>query len=108
MRASSGALPWRARLAAPSPRGRFGGVSTNTWLSAAVEREPIHVLEPRDLRQRLRPERRLPLECVQHDALEEIAEGEVEILRESLQDLERALLDPQPGLHPFDRNDHWG
>lgn len=46
--------------------------------------------------------RRLALEGVEADALQEVTEGDVQELREALQDLHDALLHAHPGLDAFD------
>ena len=48
---------------------------------------------------RLRAERRFPLEGMQDDSLEEIAEGDVVIFGEAFEDFENAFLDAQAGLY---------
>src|SRR5579863_1317890 len=70
--------------------------------------EPVYVLEPRDLRQRFCPERRLPLERVQHDPLEQITQREVEVLRQRLEHFEGPLLDADPSLYPLHGGHHLG
>ena len=44
----------------------------------------------------------LALEGVEDDALEDVAQGHVEVLRQALEDLEDALLDTDSGLNPLD------
>jgi len=39
---------------------------------------------------------------VQNDPLEQISEGEIEIIRKGAQDLERPLFDTDPGLDTFE------
>ena len=54
-----------------------------------------------DLGESGRPEGCLPLEGVQDDALDQITEGQVEVLGQALEDLQRAALDAQSGLYSF-------
>src|SRR6185436_2181781 len=56
-----------------------------------VEVEVVDLLQLGDLLQALRPERRLPVEHVQDDPLEQIAEGEVVVLGQGLEDFDEAL-----------------
>src|SRR5262245_47839175 len=66
------------------------------------EIELVHPTQRRDLLERVGPERRLALECVQDDALEQVAEREVVGGGHRLEDLEHALLHPHAGLHALD------
>src|ERR1700751_1804519 len=74
------------------------------------EIEPIDRLERLDLAQGSGRERRLALEGVQHDALEQITEGQIELGRERLEDLEQAALEAHArlgageGLHGTNSN----
>src|ERR1700756_4723775 len=62
------------------------------------EVESVDGLQRFDLAQRRGGERRLALERVRHDALEQVAEGHVELGGEPLQDLEQAALETHAGL----------
>src|SRR5207244_3460320 len=65
---------------------------------AGGEIEPVDRSQRADLLQRALRERRLALEGVQDDALEQIAEREVELGRERLQHLEQPALEAHAGL----------
>src|SRR5438876_3174456 len=65
---------------------------------AGGEIEPVDRSQRADLLQRGLRERRLALQGVQHDALEQIAEREVELGRERLQHLEQPALEAHAGL----------
>src|ERR1051325_7181499 len=65
--------------------------------------EPVHLPQLADLLPRLFPERRFSLEGMQHDAFEEIAEGDVVIFGQAFQHFEQALLHPDAGLLALDR-----
>src|SRR5438876_8412253 len=65
---------------------------------AGGEIEPVDRSQRADLLQRGLRERRLALEGVQDDALEQIAEREVELGRERLQHLEQPALEAHAGL----------
>src|SRR5690606_10798263 len=63
--------------------------------------EPVEFLHRGDAFQRFGRERRLALEAVQHDALEQVAEGHVLVLGQRLEHLEHPLLDADAGLDAF-------
>src|SRR5262245_37078968 len=63
-----------------------------------AEVEPVNRFQRLHLAQRSGRERRLALEGVQHDALEQIAEGHVELGGECLQHLEQPALEAHAGL----------
>src|SRR5215831_1568229 len=67
-----------------------------------VQVEAVDTLQVRDLAQGLRGERDLPVEGVQHDALQQIPERHVLQLGEGLEDLEQALLHARPRLDSLD------
>src|SRR5215471_8492324 len=73
-------------------------VLTQPMRVCGCEIELIDPLERLDLAQGRGRERRLALEGVQHDALEQIAEGQIELGGERLQDLEQAALEAHAGL----------
>jgi hypothetical protein len=47
-------------------------------------------------------ERRFPIECVQHNALKNVAQRHIVIFGERLKHLQDPLLHANPGLHPLD------
>lgn len=65
---------------------------------AAVEIEAVDLLQIADLLQAGRAERRLSVEGVKDNSLEQIAQREVVIFGEPFEDFEEALLDPHAGL----------
>lgn len=67
------------------------------------ERQPVHLLEPVNDRERGVVEGHLLLERVQHNALEEVTEGEIEILGKTLENLDQPPLHPDARLDPLDR-----
>src|SRR5207302_9125416 len=93
--------------ASDSPRTKRSSSAASTLTFARLTQlvrvlraqvEPVHRTQCPDLAQRGRRERRLALEGVQHDALEEIAEREIELGRERLQHLEQPALEAHAGL----------
>src|SRR6202044_907317 len=67
----------------------------------AVGRGQAAAVDPLQLRDDLqggRPERLLSLERVQHDAFQQITEGQVQVFGQALEHLEQAALHPDPGL----------
>src|SRR6516225_5393139 len=92
--------------AAISPRtkrsssGQSAGIAVLPQLVRipGAELEPVDRLERLHLAQRRGRERRLALEGVQHDALEQVAERHVELGGERLQHLEQAALEAHAGL----------
>src|ERR1051326_3138941 len=70
------------------------------------EVEAVDFLEVADTLERLRAEGRLPLESVQNDSLQEIAEAHVVVFGERLEDFQDALLDADAGLGTFDYRVH--
>jgi Raf kinase inhibitor-like YbhB/YbcL family protein len=69
---------------------------------AEVEVEAVELLQFLDALARGFLERRLAVECVQHDAFEQVAEGQIVKFRQSLEDSEEPLLDAHSGLHALD------
>ena len=69
-----------------------------------LERESIDAAELFDLFQRRRRKRGLALEGVQNDSFQQIAQRHVFQLRQSLQDLEQALLQANPGLDSLNQD----
>src|SRR5690348_3247406 len=67
-----------------------------------IEVEAVDGSELGDPLQRLGRESLLALEGVEHDALEEIAEGHILVVGKGPQHLEEALLQPDAGLHSLD------
>ena len=63
--------------------------------------QPVDRLELVDLGEDGRPERGPALEGVQDDAFDEVAEGQVEVFGQALEDFQRCALDAQPGLRPL-------
>src|SRR5437016_11083015 len=93
--------------ASDSPRWKRSSSAASTLIFARLTQlvrvlrgqvEPVHRTQCPDLAQSGRRERRLALESVQHDALEQIAEREVELGRERLQHLEQPALEAHAGL----------
>ena len=70
------------------------------------EVEPIHGSQSCDLRERLGAERQPPFEGVKHNAFEQIAQGEVEVLGQSLENFEGALFDSHASLNTLDVVSH--
>src|ERR1700751_1747054 len=66
--------------------------------------EPVENPELLDVLERLRRERRLALEGVQHDALQQIAQTHILLLRNGLQHLQHPLLESEAGLDTFHLN----
>src|SRR5581483_576653 len=66
------------------------------------EVEAVNAAQVRDPVQGCGLERRLVLQGMQGDALEQVAEREVEIFGQALQHLEQALLQPHAGLDALD------
>lgn len=83
---------WESR---PLSLGQLVGIG-------AGEIEAVDLLQLDDLLPRLAPERRLPFEGVEHDSLQQVAQGDVVVFGQPLENLEQALLDANPGLHPLD------
>jgi hypothetical protein len=67
-----------------------------------VEVEAVDLAQARDAREALLAERRLALEGVEDNALEEVAEGDVVELGEAFEDLEEALFEADAGLDALD------
>src|SRR5205814_6449045 len=65
--------------------------------------QPVDAPELGDLFSRVGRERQLSVECMEADALEQIAEREILQLRQRLQHLHEPLLHARTGLHPLDR-----
>jgi hypothetical protein len=63
--------------------------------------ESVDLLEPLDDLHGFVVEGGLLLEGVQHDALEQVAQRQVEVLGEPFEDLQQAALHPDAGLHPL-------
>ncbi len=64
------------------------------------QRAAVDLLQLRDDLQRVRGERRLPLERVQHDPFQQVTQRHVQVLGQALEHLEQAAFDPDTGLHP--------
>ena len=62
----------------------------------------IELFEIADAAERWRPKRAFSFENVEHDAFEEVTEGEVMVLGEGFQYLEDTLFHPDAGLDSFD------
>src|SRR5215831_6477889 len=87
---SSVALPWHVF------RATFGFHKLVRVRS--IEIESVDLLDFGNPTHRFSPERGLSLECVEHDALQQIAEGEIVVLGERLQHFDQALLHADAGL----------
>jgi hypothetical protein len=81
------------------------------------QRQPVDGLELLDLGEDRRAERRLAFEGVQHDALNQITQRQVQVFGQGLQDLQRVPFDADPRsictmvtwYHLDDpRDDRWG
>src|SRR5262249_31324316 len=68
-----------------------------------IQIESVDLLDLSDPTHRFSPERWLSLECVKHDALQQIAEREVVVLGECLQHFDETLLHSDASLGAFDR-----
>src|SRR5689334_10818954 len=68
-----------------------------------VEVEPVNLLQLRDFPESRGAERRLPLERVEQDSFEQIAERQVQEIGEGLRHLEDLLLEPDSRLDALDR-----
>src|ERR1700733_12633219 len=67
-----------------------------------TQRQPIEAAELLDVLERLRRKWRLALEGMQHDALQQIAQAHVLLLRDGLQPLQHSFFQPDACLHAFD------
>jgi hypothetical protein len=67
-----------------------------------AEVEVVKPFQVADTFERLAAERRFPVEGVEHDAFEEVAESEVMVLGEGFEHLEDALFDAYAGLYALD------
>src|SRR5271157_121565 len=70
---------------------------------AGIEIEIVEAFQLLYAFERSCAERSFPVEGMEDDALQQIAEGHVVILGEGFQDFEQALLHAHPGLHSFDQ-----
>src|ERR1043165_6000547 len=89
----------------PAPRG--GGIAQSV-AGTCTKVEAIDALQLRDLLQRGRLERALPLEGVQHDAFDQVAERHIVELSQSLQHLEDPLLKADACLHAIHHDPRLG
>src|SRR5262245_8879558 len=80
----------------------FTGVLVEAMAGARVQLETDDALQLRDPATRLLAKGRLAVEGVEHDPLEQVAQGDVVVVGEGLQHLQQALLEAHPCLHPFD------
>src|SRR5579871_17503 len=71
---------------------------------AGVVVHPIHRFELRDVSQRLLTEWRLLLESMQCDPFEQVAQRNVKVFRQRLENLDHALFHARANLHPLDRD----
>src|SRR5262245_26584206 len=69
-----------------------------------AQTQPIDASQVAHVRERRFGERRLALERMQGDALDQVAQAHVLVLGQGLQHLEQALLQPDPGLDPLHRS----
>src|SRR6516165_8760183 len=103
MRTCSRCGKFAAAISPRTKRSRSGQSVTIPVLAQLVgipggEVEPVHRLQGLHLAERRGRERRLTLEGVQHDALEQVAEGHIELGGECLQHLEQSALETHAGL----------
>src|SRR5215831_12943391 len=71
-----------------------------------VQLEPVDSAELANPRDAIGPERRLAFERVKHDALDEVAEGDLVILGNGFQHLQDVLFDSHAGLDTRDDSGH--
>src|ERR1700744_2280303 len=69
---------------------------------AGAQRQTIDLFQLRYLRERLLGEGSLSLKCVQYDAFEQIADGQIFEFRQGLQHLQQPFLDTDSRLHTLD------
>src|SRR5208282_1417476 len=69
---------------------------------AGIEIEGVELLQVMNAFERFWLERSLAVEGVQHDAFEQVAQGHVVVLGESLKNFEEAFLHPDASLDAFD------
>src|SRR5579872_895417 len=86
-------------LPTPSPRLCFDLFQSVT--GARIQIQFVKFLQIPNLLQRCRTERRLPIERVQNNTLQHIAQSHIVIFRKRLEHLEDAFLHPHPSLHPL-------
>src|ERR1700683_2846554 len=89
--------PGCGRLAAAARRSRL--LLRQLVRVGGGQGEAVDRLELVDLGEDGRPEGCLALEGVQDDALNEVTEGQVEVLGQALEDFQRVALDAKAGLH---------
>src|SRR5690242_13755425 len=97
---------WTKPAAGISPRKKRSSSGQSALIASLAqlmrvfgrEVESVDSLQCLDFAQRRRGERRLALECMQHDAFEQITERHVEFGGECLQNLEQAILEAYAGL----------
>src|ERR1043166_8192342 len=82
----------------PPPRSALHQLVTG----AGIEVEMINRFQLLDALQILGAERAFAVECMQHDAFDQVPESNIVILRQGLHDLQNAFLDPHAGLHSCD------
>src|SRR5262249_29165945 len=100
--ATSRSLLSRTRSLRPPRAPARAGLLHEQVTVSRVEIEAVHPLQGPDARERLGAEGCAPLEGVQHDALDQIAEGDLVRGRDRLEDLEDALLDADARLDALD------
>src|ERR1700732_2813502 len=96
-KAAASISPRRKRCRS-GPSGFIFAALTQLVRVLRAQIQPVDRAQRFDLAQCRGRERRLALEGVQDDALEQVTEGEIELGRERLEDLEEAALEPDPGL----------
>src|SRR6185369_15492900 len=84
------------------PLARRGRALAQPVARLAVEVEPVDLLQAADPLQARLAERHLAVERVQDDAFEQVAEGDVVELGQSLEDFQEALFHPDAGLDALD------
>jgi len=81
---------------------RASGVLRQQMAVLCAEPEPVDRAQLLDHLGRRLAERDLPLESVQHDPLDQLPQGDLQVLRQAFQHLQHAALDPEARLHPLD------
>ena len=69
-----------------------------------IKRQSEYAFQFFDARPGFVPERRPSFECVQDDALEQVAQGHVVVVSERLQHFQQSFLEPDAGLDALDND----
>src|SRR6267143_1327681 len=84
-------------------RGRRARALLELVARVGIEIKAVELLQILDSPERLFAERRLPLEGVQNDPFQQIAQTQVVVLRKRLEHLEDSFFHPDTGLHALDQ-----